>query len=34
MAVRTGINGFGRMERLALRAAFGNPEIEISMSMR
>jgi glyceraldehyde 3-phosphate dehydrogenase len=29
MAVRTGINGFGRMGRLALRAAFGIPEIEI-----
>lgn len=29
MAVRTGINGFGRMGRLALRAAFGNPRIDI-----
>lgn len=29
MAVRTGINGFGRMGRLALRAGFGNPEIEV-----
>ena len=26
MAVRVGINGFGRMGRLALRAAFGNPD--------
>jgi len=29
MAVRVGINGFGRMGRLALRAAFGHPQIEI-----
>ncbi len=29
MAVRAGINGFGRMGRLALRAAFGNPQFEI-----
>ncbi len=27
--VRVGINGFGRIGRLALRAAFGNPEIKI-----
>jgi len=29
MALRVGINGFGRMGRLALRAAFGNPKIDI-----
>lgn len=29
MSVRIGINGFGRMGRLAFRAAFDNPEIEI-----
>lgn len=29
MKVRVGINGFGRMGRLALRAAYGRPEIEI-----
>ncbi len=29
MAARVGINGFGRMGRLALRAAFGNQEINI-----
>jgi glyceraldehyde 3-phosphate dehydrogenase len=29
MSVRVGINGFGRMGRLALRAAFGNREIKI-----
>ncbi|WP_020409789.1 ArsJ-associated glyceraldehyde-3-phosphate dehydrogenase [Hahella ganghwensis] len=28
MSIRVGINGFGRMGRLALRAAWGNPEIE------
>ena len=27
MTIRTGINGFGRMGRLTLRAAWGNPEI-------
>src|SRR5215472_16679578 len=30
MPVRVGINGFGRMGRLALRAAFGHPQIEIA----
>jgi glyceraldehyde 3-phosphate dehydrogenase len=29
MSVKIGINGFGRMGRLALRAAYGRPEIEI-----
>jgi glyceraldehyde 3-phosphate dehydrogenase len=29
MAVRVGINGFGRMGRLALRAAFGNPDFMV-----
>ena len=29
MPVRVGINGFGRMGRLALRAAFDNPQIQI-----
>jgi glyceraldehyde-3-phosphate dehydrogenase (arsenate-transferring) len=29
MSVRVGINGFGRMGRLALRAAWGWPELEI-----
>jgi glyceraldehyde 3-phosphate dehydrogenase len=29
MSVRVGINGFGRMGRLALRAAFGNPDFSI-----
>ncbi len=29
MAVRVGINGFGRMGRLALRAAFGNPDFGV-----
>jgi glyceraldehyde 3-phosphate dehydrogenase len=29
MAVRVGINGFGRMGRLALRAAFGNPDFTV-----
>ena len=29
MAVRVGINGFGRMGRLAMRAAFGNQQIKI-----
>jgi glyceraldehyde 3-phosphate dehydrogenase len=29
MSVRVGINGFGRMGRLALRAAFGNSQIRI-----
>jgi glyceraldehyde 3-phosphate dehydrogenase len=29
MQVRMGINGFGRMGRLALRAAFGNPEFSV-----
>jgi glyceraldehyde 3-phosphate dehydrogenase len=29
MPVRVGINGFGRMGRLALRAAFDNPQIKI-----
>ncbi|MBW3550996.1 MAG: type I glyceraldehyde-3-phosphate dehydrogenase [Proteobacteria bacterium] len=28
MAIRTGINGFGRMGRLTLRAAWGRPELE------
>ncbi|TLX21675.1 ArsJ-associated glyceraldehyde-3-phosphate dehydrogenase [Thermomonas fusca] len=28
MAVRVGINGFGRMGRLTLRAAWGNPELQ------
>jgi len=28
MAVRVGINGFGRMGRLGLRAAWGNPDLE------
>jgi glyceraldehyde 3-phosphate dehydrogenase len=28
MGIRTGINGFGRMGRLTLRAAFGNPELD------
>jgi len=29
MAVRVGINGFGRMGRLALRAAFGNLDFTV-----
>src|SRR5690348_10114208 len=29
MAVRVGINGFGRMGRLAFRTAFGNEQIEV-----
>ncbi|MEO5731700.1 MAG: ArsJ-associated glyceraldehyde-3-phosphate dehydrogenase [Byssovorax sp.] len=29
MSVRAGINGFGRMGRLALRAAWGGPDLEI-----
>ena len=29
MSVRVGINGFGRMGRLALRAAFGNPNFSV-----
>ncbi|MGO9059275.1 MAG: ArsJ-associated glyceraldehyde-3-phosphate dehydrogenase [Candidatus Binataceae bacterium] len=29
MPVRVGINGFGRMGRLALRAAFGNPHFSV-----
>ncbi len=29
MSVRAGINGFGRMGRLAMRAAFGNPDFSI-----
>jgi glyceraldehyde 3-phosphate dehydrogenase len=29
MTVRVGINGFGRMGRLALRAAHGNPDFEV-----
>jgi glyceraldehyde 3-phosphate dehydrogenase len=28
MRVRMGINGFGRMGRLALRAGFGDPDLE------
>src|SRR3990170_7113186 len=28
MAIRVGINGFGRMGRLALRAGWGRPELE------
>jgi len=28
MSIRVGINGFGRMGRLTLRAAWGNPEIQ------
>ena len=28
MSIRVGINGFGRMGRLTLRAAWGNPELE------
>src|SRR6266853_702434 len=28
MATRVGINGFGRMGRLALRAGWGNPALE------
>src|SRR5688500_9061612 len=28
MAIRVGINGFGRMGRLAFRAGWGSPEIE------
>lgn len=30
MAVRVGINGFGRIGRLALRAAWGWPELEFA----
>src|SRR5205809_1801921 len=30
MATRIGINGFGRMGRLALRAGWGSPEIEFA----
>ena len=29
MAIRVGINGFGRIGRLVFRAAWGNPDIEI-----
>ncbi|MBA2434835.1 MAG: ArsJ-associated glyceraldehyde-3-phosphate dehydrogenase [Chthoniobacterales bacterium] len=29
MGIKIGINGFGRMGRLALRAAYGRPEIEV-----
>ena len=29
MSIRVGINGFGRMGRLALRAAWGWPDLEI-----
>ncbi|HTT76068.1 MAG TPA: glyceraldehyde 3-phosphate dehydrogenase NAD-binding domain-containing protein [Candidatus Binataceae bacterium] len=29
MPIRMGINGFGRMGRLALRAALDNPKIRI-----
>jgi glyceraldehyde 3-phosphate dehydrogenase len=29
MAIKVGINGFGRIGRLVLRAAYGNPDIEI-----
>ncbi|HEY5807519.1 MAG TPA: glyceraldehyde 3-phosphate dehydrogenase NAD-binding domain-containing protein, partial [Povalibacter sp.] len=28
MSIRVGINGFGRMGRLTLRAAWGNPNIQ------
>jgi len=28
--VRVGINGFGRMGRLAFRGAFGSPEIDVA----
>ena len=28
MAIRVGINGFGRMGRLALRAGWGRPDLE------
>ena len=30
MAIRIGINGFGRMGRLALRAGWGWPELEVA----
>jgi glyceraldehyde 3-phosphate dehydrogenase len=30
MRIKIGINGFGRMGRLALRAAYGRPEIEVA----
>ena len=30
MATRIGINGFGRMGRLALRAGWGWPELEVA----
>jgi glyceraldehyde 3-phosphate dehydrogenase len=30
MSIRVGINGFGRMGRLALRAAWGRPELEFA----
>jgi glyceraldehyde 3-phosphate dehydrogenase len=30
MATRVGINGFGRMGRLALRAGWGRPELEFA----
>ena len=30
MATRIGINGFGRMGRLALRAGFGRPDLEFA----
>lgn len=33
MAIKVGINGFGRMGRLALRAAWDWPEFELSRSM-
>ena len=28
MSIRVGINGFGRMGRLTLRAAWGNPDLQ------
>ena len=34
MAVKVGINGFGRIGRNAFRAALGNPDIEIHRSQR
>ncbi len=30
MSVRIGINGFGRIGRLALRAGWGRPELEFA----
>ena len=32
MAVKVGINGFGRIGRNVFRAALGNPDIELSPS--